>query len=41
VRKILLLSVGAAGLLAASGGAVAADIKPWPRPATTVTASTA
>jgi sulfide dehydrogenase cytochrome subunit len=28
VRKILLLSVGAAGLLAASGGAVAADIKP-------------
>ena len=28
MRKILLLSVGAAGLLAASGGAVAADIKP-------------
>jgi sulfide dehydrogenase cytochrome subunit len=28
VRKILLLSVGAAGLLAASGGAVAGDIKP-------------
>ena len=28
MRKILLLSVGAAGLLAASGGASAADIKP-------------